>query len=55
MITGAPATVRARLDELLEASGADELIAMSNLHGFDDRLRSLELLAEAFGLDPVAA
>ena len=55
MITGAPATVRDRLNELLTSSGADELIAMSNLHGFDDRLRSLELLAEAFELESLTA
>lgn len=52
MITGAPETVRERLDELLQRSGADELIAMSNLHAFEDRVESLELLATAFHLTP---
>ena len=52
MITGAPAMVRERLDELLTLSGADELMAMTNVHAFEDRMRSLELLAEAFHLEP---
>jgi alkanesulfonate monooxygenase SsuD/methylene tetrahydromethanopterin reductase-like flavin-dependent oxidoreductase (luciferase family) len=52
MITGSPDTVRDRIDELLATTGADEVMAMTNLHGFDDRLRSYELLAEAFRLEP---
>ena len=52
MITGSPANVRDRVDELLQLSGADEVMAMTNIHAFDDRLRSYELLAEAFGLEP---
>lgn len=51
MITGSPETVRDRIDELLAATGADEIMAMTNVHGFDDRLRSYELLAAAFGLE----
>jgi len=51
MITGSPETVRDRIDELLGSTGADELMAMTNVHGFDDRLRSYELLAGAFGLE----
>ena len=52
MIVGSPLTVRDRIDELLSLSGADELMAMTNVHGHDDRLRSYELLAEAFSLEP---
>ncbi len=52
MIVGSPATVRDRLDELVGLSGADEVMAMTNVHGTDDRLDSYELLAEAFGLEP---
>jgi luciferase family oxidoreductase group 1 len=55
MIGGSPLTVRDRLDELLALSGADELMAMTNVHGADDRFRSYELLAEAFSLEPRAA
>jgi luciferase family oxidoreductase group 1 len=51
MIVGSPETVRDRLDELLGLTGADELMAMTNVHGFDDRLHSLELLASAFHLE----
>ena len=51
MIVGAPATVRERLEDLLARSGADELMAMTNVHAKEDRLRSMELLAEAFHLE----
>ena len=54
MIVGSPLTVRDRIDELLDRSGADEVMAMTNVHGFDDRVRSYELLAEAFSLPPRA-
>ena len=54
MITGSGATVRDRIDEMLTLSGADEAMAMTNMHGFDDRLRSYELLADAYGLEPRA-
>ncbi len=52
MIVGSPSTVRERLGSLLDESGADELMAMTNVHALDDRRRSYELLAEAFHLDP---
>jgi alkanesulfonate monooxygenase SsuD/methylene tetrahydromethanopterin reductase-like flavin-dependent oxidoreductase (luciferase family) len=52
MIVGSPLTVRDRLDELLTRSGADELMAMTNVHDSSDRRRSYELLAEAFSLEP---
>jgi luciferase family oxidoreductase group 1 len=51
MIVGSPLSVRDRLDELISLTGADELMAMTNVHGIDDRRRSLELLAEAFHLE----
>jgi alkanesulfonate monooxygenase SsuD/methylene tetrahydromethanopterin reductase-like flavin-dependent oxidoreductase (luciferase family) len=54
MIAGSPDTVRDRIDELLDRSGADEVMAMTNMHGFDDRVRSYELLADAFSLTPRA-
>ena len=55
MIVGAPTTVRERLDELISLSGADELMAMTNVHAKQDRLRSMELLAEAFHLEGAPA
>ena len=51
-IVGSPLTVRDRIDDLLGRSGADELMAMTNVHGTEDRRRSYELLAEAFALQP---
>jgi luciferase family oxidoreductase group 1 len=43
---GAPATVAARLRQLQEATGADELVITTATHGHADRVRSYELLAE---------
>lgn len=54
ILIGSPLTVRELAGELLERSGADELMAMSNLHGFEDRKRSCSLLADAFDLAPAA-
>ncbi len=55
MLVGSPPTVRDRVDELLTRSGADELMAMTNVHDSADRHRSYELLAEAFSLQPRTA
>ncbi|WP_439860298.1 LLM class flavin-dependent oxidoreductase [Pseudomonas sp. MBLB4136] len=45
-VIGGPHKVRAKLEVLLEQTGADELIFTGDLYDFDDRLRSFELLAE---------
>jgi luciferase family oxidoreductase group 1 len=50
LIYGAPETVRARLEELAESYGADELMLVNVMHSHADRRRSYELVAEAFGL-----
>lgn len=50
MIVGTPAHVRETFEELLSRSGADELMLMGSTHGLEDRIRSYELIAEAFGL-----
>jgi hypothetical protein len=42
--------VRETLEELLARSGADELMLMGSTHDPADRLRSYELIAEAFEL-----
>lgn len=55
MVVGGPLTVRERLGELLERTAADELMAMANVHGYADRLRSFELLASAFHLEGAPA
>lgn len=49
-IIGSPTTVRAQIEALVEQSGADELMALTNLSDHPARLRSYELLAEAFAL-----
>lgn len=49
-IIGSPATVRARLEALVQQSGVDELMVMTNLSNHVARLRSYELLAETFAL-----
>ena len=49
-ITGAPDRVRAVLDELRRATTADELVVLSICHDPAARLRSYELLADAFQL-----
>ncbi len=50
MIVGEPASVREALEELADAGEADELMVTTNMHGHDDRRRSVELLASEFGL-----
>jgi luciferase family oxidoreductase group 1 len=47
-LVGSPATVVARLRELQRATGADELAITTITHEHADRLRSYELLAEAW-------
>ena len=43
---GGPQKIRARLELLLEQTGADELIFTGDMYEFADRLRSYEILAE---------
>ncbi|MBB3112483.1 luciferase family oxidoreductase group 1 [Paenibacillus phyllosphaerae] len=45
---GSKATVRGKLLELQEATGVDEFIITTNIAPFDKRVRSYELLSEAF-------
>ena len=54
-VLGAPATVRERLEELVAATGANEVMATSMIHSHEARLRSYQLLAEAFQPRPAAA
>jgi luciferase family oxidoreductase group 1 len=53
-IAGAPEQVRGRLLALAGAYGAAELVIVTITYDFKARLRSYQLLAEAFGLDPSA-
>jgi luciferase family oxidoreductase group 1 len=53
-IVGTPEQVRDRLLALGSACGVDEFVVLTITHDFRARLRSYELLAEAFGLTPDA-
>ncbi|MEV7816952.1 LLM class flavin-dependent oxidoreductase [Streptomyces flaveolus] len=46
-LIGSPGTVRTKLAALVERTGADEVMALTVVHGQRERLRSFELLAEA--------
>jgi luciferase family oxidoreductase group 1 len=50
MSVGAPATIKPRLDALLRATKADELMVTTMIFDHAARKRSYELLAQAFGL-----
>jgi luciferase family oxidoreductase group 1 len=54
-VTGAPEQVRARLLALADEYGVSELVVVTITHDPKARLRSYELLAEAFGLPGGAA
>jgi luciferase family oxidoreductase group 1 len=49
-IHGSAATVRAGIAALVEETGADELMVVSDVYDHEDRLRSFQLIAEAAGL-----
>jgi alkanesulfonate monooxygenase SsuD/methylene tetrahydromethanopterin reductase-like flavin-dependent oxidoreductase (luciferase family) len=51
---GTPEQVRERLLGMVAEFQADELIVVTITHDFKARLRSYELLAEAFGLPGAA-
>jgi luciferase family oxidoreductase group 1 len=50
LVCGDPQTVREQLLTLAAATEADELMITTMVHGHDDRMRSYELVAEAFDL-----
>ncbi|HEU4452720.1 MAG TPA: LLM class flavin-dependent oxidoreductase [Longimicrobium sp.] len=50
MFVGGPETVRRQIEQVAAESGADEVMITSNIHSHAERMRSYELLAEAFGL-----
>ena len=51
-IVGSPEQVKGQLEALAAAYGVDELVVVSICYDFAARLRSYELLAEVFGLEP---
>ncbi len=52
LTVGSPATVKARLEPLIAATKADELMVTAMIYDHDARKHSYELLADAFGLTP---
>lgn len=50
MVVGSPDSVRDRLAEMADAAGADEVMLTTMTHDPGARLRSVRLVAEAFGL-----
>jgi luciferase family oxidoreductase group 1 len=50
VVHGTPDEVRTGLDDLQKRTGADELMITANAHGGDARLRSYELIADAYDL-----
>lgn len=50
IVHGTPDEVRTGLDDLRKRTGADELMITANAHGGEARLRSYELIADAYGL-----
>jgi alkanesulfonate monooxygenase SsuD/methylene tetrahydromethanopterin reductase-like flavin-dependent oxidoreductase (luciferase family) len=51
-IVGAVDTVMAGLTDLLQATDADEIMLSTTTHGLDERVRSMALIATAWGLAP---
>jgi alkanesulfonate monooxygenase SsuD/methylene tetrahydromethanopterin reductase-like flavin-dependent oxidoreductase (luciferase family) len=49
-VAGTPELVREQLEAIGRAYGVDELVVVTITHDFKARVRSYELLAEAFGL-----
>jgi alkanesulfonate monooxygenase SsuD/methylene tetrahydromethanopterin reductase-like flavin-dependent oxidoreductase (luciferase family) len=52
VFVGSPATVMARLMPLVEATQADEVMITTMIYDHAARMRSYELLAQAFALGP---
>ncbi|MDI3404370.1 LLM class flavin-dependent oxidoreductase [Streptomyces cavernicola] len=50
VVHGTPDEVRAGLDDLQKRTGADELMITANAHGNEARVRSYELIADAYRL-----
>ncbi|MEV1043744.1 LLM class flavin-dependent oxidoreductase [Streptomyces sp. NPDC049916] len=55
VVHGTADEVRTGLEDLAKRTGADELMITANAHGGDARLRSYDLIADAYGLPTAAA
>jgi alkanesulfonate monooxygenase SsuD/methylene tetrahydromethanopterin reductase-like flavin-dependent oxidoreductase (luciferase family) len=51
-LIGTPETVSEGLVRLQERTQADELMISTRMHSYEARVRSLTLVAEAWGLEP---
>ncbi|WP_066838053.1 LLM class flavin-dependent oxidoreductase [Rufibacter ruber] len=51
-VFGTPEQVKTQLDTLAEEYNVEEIVVVTITHDFQDRLRSYELLAGAYGLEP---
>lgn len=54
-IVGGPERVKARLDQLIEETQADELMVATMVFSHDERVRSLERIAKLYDLTPYEA
>ncbi len=54
-VIGDPASVKAQLADLVQRTGADELIITTMVHDHAERVRSYQLVAAATGLEPRAS
>ena len=55
VVSGTPGQVHAQLTQRAADYGVDEITAVTITASFEDRVRSYELLADAFELVPIAA
>jgi alkanesulfonate monooxygenase SsuD/methylene tetrahydromethanopterin reductase-like flavin-dependent oxidoreductase (luciferase family) len=55
MFVGSPSTVMAKLQPMIAASQADELMVITAVYDHDARKKSYRLMADAFGLGNKAA
>lgn len=53
LFVGTPANVKARLDDLAEATQADEIMIASAIYDHEARKRSYELMAKAYAIAPL--
>lgn len=51
-LAGSPSTIKARLEQMIEKTEADEVMVTTIVHNHQARLHSYELLAQAFELKP---
>ncbi|WP_379130075.1 LLM class flavin-dependent oxidoreductase [Paenibacillus sp. sgz500958] len=54
MVIGSPETIRRQMEKLAEQYECNEIMIASLIHTFPDKLKSLRLIAEAWGLRPAS-